>query len=359
MIRRHYIPLYSPAWHAFRSRGYGASEVAGVLAQYFPKLAEFVWSDPIKIHLDKIGEPIQQFNGNVSSLAGQDAEPTIIDKYRYWDNDNPSAEDMYRRRLAKGKKFNKVISPKCYITNDKYPWLFYSPDGLEYVNGVWVGNIEAKNSNSLECNRYPNRVSPAFIVQVLTGLLVSEREYSKLCIQIDGSWYEVITTYPSQKQFDIILDCTKQSWDKVQLGRQVKDTFGIDAYYGLNPDIAPKSWTKAYDELGGKSPLGLLQSLEPEFSGSEQEYDFISEHFPPSTEFSERDGNQEEFELLMERKPWVEKKQEAESHILKIDTQLAKSMAGFHKINFDQGFYSRKPDKNGTVRPYVSPKIYQ
>lgn len=359
MIRRHYIKPHSPAWHSFRSRGYGASEVAGVVAQYYPKLAEYVWSDPIKIHLDKIGEPIQQFNGNVSSEAGRFQERNIIEMYKHWDNDNPDAFEMYKRLNAGGKRLNKVRCPKVYVTNSKYPWLFASPDGFEYKNGGMVATLEVKNSTSMEASRYPSRVSPAFILQALEQLLVTELEYAKICILIDGQWFEVVTIYPDQAQFDVILDCTKKSWDKVQLARQVKETFGIEAYYGLNPEIAPKSWTKAYDELGGKSPLGFLQSLEPEFSGSEQEYDFISEHFPPSTEFSERDGNQEEFELLMERKPWVEKKQEAESHILKIDTQLAKSMAGFHKINFDQGFYSRKPDKNGTVRPYVSPKIYQ
>lgn len=358
-IHRHYIKPKSPEWYDFRNRGYGMSEISTVLAQYFPSLAEYVWGDPIKLHLEKIGEPVQQFNGNVTSEAGIFEEPLIGQRYKHWDNNNPDALEMYRRLNSGAKPINKIISPKCYITNDKYPWLFYSPDALEYEGGKWVGNLEFKNTNSLEAGRYPNRISPSFIIQVLGGLLITEKKYARVCILIDGSWFEVITVFPDQKRFDTIVEKTRESWGNVLKAREIKKVMGIDCYYGINPEYAPEAWTQPTDHLGGRSPLGMLNELEPEFQGTASEKKFVEEYFPPTQEFTEREGNQFEWEQLMAMKPLKDKKSEIETELQKIDINLIKSMAGVHQINFEQGYYSRKPNKNGVVRPYVSPKLYE
>src|SRR5687768_11314697 len=133
-----YIPTvqHTPEWHQFRyDNGYGGSEIASVVSSRTKTLADLVYTPALKLHLLKIGEPIQQFTGNVESESGHYFEPIIKNFYRFYDMTNPDQMNMFRNIKA-NTPVNEVAEPMVYVTNEKYPWLYYSPDGFGKIGGV-------------------------------------------------------------------------------------------------------------------------------------------------------------------------------------------------------------------------------
>ena len=301
MIKRHHIPQHTPAWFKFRNEnGYGGSEIASVLAQDQPILEKYLYKGPKEIHLQKIGEPVTPFSGNPNSEAGHVMEPIIIDLYRYWDNFNPDIMVMHENRRNK-RKMNKARRLSCFVTNDKYPWLFYSPDGEEFdsrevrsmvYRNKSVGNLECKNTTSMEANRYPNKVSPSFVAQVALGLLITEAEYARIMILIDGWKLEVITIYNNddwvtELQMQI-LETSYKSWQDVLKGRAIKEKYGIDNYYGYNVDMMTSMQQEG---------TAMLQALEPDFTGGEHEYEWVKKNVYQTEEFSKMELTPDQHQL--------------------------------------------------------------
>lgn len=368
MIKRHNIPPHTQDWFAWRKKGYGASEVATCMSEYNDALSAFIYSSPKALHLDKISEPIQKFNGNPNSEAGHMMEPFIIDMYRYWDNDNPDIMLMHKRRKAK-RRMNKVRSAKFFMANSKYDWLFFSPDAIEYkktfledgtIKWIAVGIIECKNTTSMEVNRYPDKVSPSFIAQVCQGLLISELDYARVLVFIDGWKLEVITIYnDSTVVTEIqqnILECTYRSWQRVLHCREVKEQYGVDKYYSYNVD----SMTQAQQE-----GVAQLQALEPEVSGSETEWQWIKDNVHKTEEFSTMEVSQEQCDQLRRRLSLKDKEKQVKKLIRVVDSKLVESLGEYHQANIDNQesqpltAFSYKPDRNGSNSIYVNPKIYE
>jgi hypothetical protein len=354
MINRIHIPQHTPEWLAFREEtGYGASEIASVLSEYMPQLTPYIYTPPIQTHLLKIGENVTRFTGNINSEAGHYMEGKIIEMYKYWDNNNPNQMEMYSNMRA-GKIQNNIRRCKFIMTNSKYPWLYFSPDAIEYGAGGIKGQLEVKNTTSSETNRYPNKVSPSFLAQVCHGLLISEMDYTRILIYIDGYKLEVITIYkddPMVKQIqEHIIEFSYKSWRRVLECRKIKLQYGIEYYYQYNVDFM-----SADQQEGSK----ILQTMEPEFVGSEKEYDWIRENVYWREEVEIMPGTQEQYELLMRRKPLKDQIKDMEDEIRKIDAALIHSLGGYHQADFDPGYFSYKKDRTGKAKMYVSDKLYQ
>lgn len=349
MIKRHYIKPKTTQWFSFRQSGYGASEIAGACAEYDSYLAQHTWSDPIKIHMEKINEPVLPFQGNIQSEAGIYSESEIINLYKHYDNDDPDQLAMYRRANSKGQRFNRIICPKCYFTNSKYPWLFYSPDGLDYTLGGWKGNIESKNTNSMEAGKYSDRISPSFICQVMQGLLITEKEYAKICIRIDGSFFEVIHIEPDKEWFDFILEYSAISWQRVLECRKIKIEHDLISYYGMDPDL--------FKTEKQKEGAYKLMRLEPELTGTEHERKFITDHIIPKQEDDPMEGTQEQWELLVDYKKALAQEKKFGNDRSKYQNQLIVSLRGKNKAEFDEGFFQWKPTKKGDYRFFIQDKL--
>lgn len=348
MIKEIKIPLYSPKWYAWRQDHIGGSNIASVLAAYNPRLAEHVWTSPIQYYLDLIGEPVQEFTGNVASNMGQYLEPVIINMYRYYDKDICDQMDMFTNWRS-GVIKNKVICRHNYVVNDDHPHLSASPDGFVYEHRK--GILECKNTTSMEANKYTDKVSPSFIAQCQHNLLCTGREFCDLIILIDGRWLEVLTIEPDKEWQEKIIDNSVDFMRRVLQARKFKLEYNIETYYGINHD----SFTEKQ-----KEGVYYLQQLEPELTGSDKEFEFIKTMIKPTPEYTEMAGSNEQLQLISDREKLKTEVGKYKKDLNIVETKLRNSLEGHHKAVFDDDLYfSYKPDKNGRISLYIHPKLIE
>lgn len=313
-------------------------------------MTELIYTPAIKLHLQKIEEPINPFTGNIATEAGQFFEPIIIDWLRYFDLDNPDQYLMFQNIKAK-QRINKVISPKVYITNSKFPWLFISPDAWNYKDKKGLKRyVETKHTTSMECRRFPDKISPAFYAQVQMGLMMTGLEYADLCLLIDGKWFEVVTVEPNKEWFDLIADTSYKAWRNVLEARKIKLEYGIPAYFSVNPDTLTERQ---------KEGALLLAELEPPMAGTEGELEFVKEMVIPQVEETIKQGTEEGLKLCIEylkldeqAKGFEAKKKELYAKIL---LELGSDSNTY--VFEEKNIFTYKPDKKGTCRLLVSQEI--
>ncbi len=357
MIKQVRIEQHTQEWLDWRyQHGFGGSDIASVVATRSKTIAELTYTPPIKFFLQMIGEPVQAFTGNVASESGHFFEPIIMDWLRYWDIDLPDQVEMFRRianhRPDNVTKINKVIRPKVFMTNDKYPWLFYSPDAFVWKRyGDAKSLAESKNTTSMEARRYVNKVSPSFFVQVQQGLMITELPAAYLCILVDGRWMEVVTIEPHKPTWEIIEESSMEFWARILKARQIKEEYGLPAYFGVNPDALTSKQRDGAE---------LVASLEPDTIGTDAELAFIKEMVKPSEEDNPMIGTEEQ-RLLCEKYNAVNASaDDVEVEKKKLQIELITSLHGSNRANFDDEgklYYSYKADARGSHRLHVSPKI--
>lgn len=345
------ITPHTPEWYQFRyDNGYGGSEIASVVSAKTKTLADLVYTPAIKLHLLKCGEPIQDFTGNVESESGHYFEPIILNFYRYYDLDNPDQLQMFRNIKA-NVRINEVWEPKVYVTNDKYPWLFYSPDGFGKKNGIGMDRLlESKHTTSMEARRYANKVSPSFYCQVMQGLMLTELDHADLLIFIDGKWFETITVEPDKKWFELIADTSHDSWLKVLKARKIKLEYDLPCYFGVNPD----SFTEKQ-----KEGVMRLSELEPDMSGTEVELEFVKELIIPSVEESIRQGTEETLKLCLQYLALDDQVKATEKEKKAVYAQLLLHLGADSNtcVFEDQKLFTYKPDKNGSCKLLLNKDI--
>lgn len=353
MIKQVRIRQHTDDWFQFRyDNGFGGSEIASVVSTVSKTLSDLVYTPALKLFLLKIGEPVQDFTGNVESESGHFFEPIILKYLKYFDLDNPDQLAMFRAIKA-NQMINKVVQPHTFLVNDKYPWLYYSTDAFHWKNKTGKKRIaECKNTTSMEARRYPNSISPSFYCQVMQGLLISELEAADLCVLIDGRWFTVITVEPSKEWFDLILDTSHALWTNIIKARKIKLEYGIPNYFSVNPEHFTEKQ---------KEGVLMLSELEPELSGTEAELDFIKAMVIPPVEESIREGTEEvmqdciKYIQLNDKEKTVEKEKKAVYEKL-----LLHLGQGFNTISFEgQRLFTYKPDKNSKCRLVIDNKINQ
>jgi len=345
-------PMTRKQWVAYRSQGIGGSElcasISGVLGDKGSKN-----SDPVKVHLEKIGEPVTSFTGNRLTKSGHYEEPSIAHLYEFWDHDNPDAEIMYDNEAA-GKKLNYVRRVDCYITNDKYPWLFASLDRRILRNRKsrrqGRGVLECKNTTSMEKNRYTYGVNPDFYFQVMMYLMLTEWEYCDIAIRFDGNNFEVVTLEPDKEVFEFIEHESVKFWQNVLECRKIKLEYDIETYYGF-PDYM-------YEEKQQEG-IALLQSLEPALRGTESESKFLREIIRPTPDFTEMEGTQELWEMAVHRHHASKAQKKHASEVTLYSNQMIRELSGIHVANYEGGVVSYKPDSRGISKIFVTKKLLE
>lgn len=347
------IKPHTPEWHSYRyDKGIGGSEISSVMATESQLLSDLVYTPPIKWYLEKIGEPIQEFTGNIASESGHFFEGIIINWIKFWDMDNPNQLEMFHR-IKTNTRVNKARSPKSFVENDKYPWLFYSPDAYFWKNSTGKKRLgETKNTTSMEARRYPNKVSPSFYLQVQQGLMITELEVADLCILVDGRWLDVVSIEPNKEHHQLIAEVSYNMWQCVLKAREIKEKYHLPSYFGVNPEVLTERQQEG---------VMLLSQLEPELTGSDRELDFIKSMIIPVDQESPMKGSDDQLELCQRYLDLNEEVKKIDKQKKVLQEQLILSLGGqFNIANFDdegKKYFSYKKDVKGVSRLFIPDKL--
>lgn len=347
-------------WKQWRyDTGIGGSEIASVLATSSFELSQLVYTAPIKLFLQKIGDPVQAFTGNVSSHEGKFQEKAIVKRFVYYDMDRPDNMLMHHN-MQNNIVMNRVFSPNCVFYNPDLPHGFYSPDSLwmkeiEPRKFARAGLLEAKLTNSMECARYKNKINPSHVFQVLWGLRITGLPVGYVLTLVDGQFFEPVPIYPNVEIFQWMEDVSADFWRKVLRARMIKIEHNLPYYFNVNPDSLTEQQ---------KDGVEKISALEPALIGSEHEMKFIREMIIPKAEEVAREGTDEEWMLCEKYLQANENIKHADAEKVKIYEQLLMSLKGANMVNFSNApvkgcYFSFMPDKNGRPSLKVSQKIKQ
>lgn len=131
-------------------------------------------------------------------------------------------EDEVEARLQYAKHYAEV-SEVGFITNDKWGFtLGYSPDGLVSDDGL----IECKSRGQKHQIRTivdyvsADTIDPDFMIQVQTGLLVSERKWCDLVSYCGGLPMATVRVTPDEKMQAAILAAATAFEERIQAAQQ-------------------------------------------------------------------------------------------------------------------------------------------
>jgi len=127
-------------------------------------------------------------------------------------SDEIDALDVYAKNYA-------PVETVGFITNDKWGFTIgYSPDGLIGDDG----QVECKSRNQklqikTLIDYVPNdAIDPDFMIQVQTGLMVSERKWCDLVSYCGGLPMATVRVFPDGKIQDAILEAANNFEDKLE-----------------------------------------------------------------------------------------------------------------------------------------------
>jgi len=345
-------------WLKFRDRGLGGSELGSTCP------IEHKYTDPIKIHLNKIGEPIPTFDGNRFTEFGHEMEPKIASWYQYYDHDTADVHKMLVNHRAKKHKQNTVRSVNAYILNSKYPQLFASIDrrilrnkqSADPLRVKGRGILEAKNTTSMEKKTYSLGINPSFFLQTQSYLMMTGWEYADIAIYYDGNNFEVVTLEPDQEVFDYIDYHTSKFWINVEKCRAIKKDYNIDYYFG-RPDF---DFTEKQ-----KEGVAMLQALEPEITGTDNELAVIKSLVIPGEPETVAEGDDQLWAALVTRDRLKKEQKAYDNQITALDCKIILQMAGIEKVywgseeKMEMGWVSYKKDKLNRLSLRTKDKMFE
>jgi len=151
----------------------------------------------------------------------QYVEPSYVgDAMLRGQEDEIDAVALYSQRYA-------PVTTVGFLTNDKWGFTIgYSPDGLVGEDG----QIECKSRRQkLQMQTYleyvaHDTIAPEFMIQVQTGLLVSERAWCDLVSYCGGLPMATVRVYPDAKIQDAIITAASAFEQRMQDAMQALDT---------------------------------------------------------------------------------------------------------------------------------------
>ena len=157
----------------------------------------------------------------------QFVEPSYInDDMLRGQEDEVSARILYSERFA-------PVSDMGMITNNKWGFTIgYSPDGMVGDDGlIEVKSRRQKFQVETLVRAVPDQAVPDdYLLQIQTGLLVSERDWCDFISYCGGMPMCVIRVFPDQKVQDAILEAAGAFEARVQaVIRKYQDTLNTDA----------------------------------------------------------------------------------------------------------------------------------
>lgn len=182
----------SDAWHSIRCGLLTASEMHLIVTQTLKAAS----NDKERAHLyellgQRITKHVEPRYISDDMLRGHDDEITAVDLYA---------------------KTYEPVERVGFITNDKWGFtLGYSPDGVVGTDGL----VECKSRSQKHQIRTlidyvpTHTIDPDFMIQVQTGLLVSERKWCDLISYCGGLPMATVRVLPDSKVQDAILAAAK------------------------------------------------------------------------------------------------------------------------------------------------------
>lgn len=190
MIKHHSDLIQgSDEWHAARCGLLTASEMKLIITPTL-KTAD---NDKSRAHLWEL----------LAQRITKHVEPTYIsDSMLRGLDDEIEALSVYDKHYVKTQKVG-------FITNDKWGFTIgYSPDGLVGKDGqVECKSRAQKYQIQTICDYVSNEtIAPDFVIQVQTGLLVSERDWCDLVSYSGGLHMATVRVFPDKKIQDAIVE---------------------------------------------------------------------------------------------------------------------------------------------------------
>lgn len=185
----------------------------------------------VETRIKKNGEPYKQREYTPAESAAESAHlyellAQRITRYvepRYIGDDMLRGKDDEIEAAALYSKFYDPVETVGFVTNNKWGFVLgYSPDGL--VNDD--GQIECKSRNQkLQVRTLVDFVSaaaidPDFMIQVQTGLMVTERSWCDLISYCGGLPMATVRVFPDEKIQAAILDAASAFEARLAKGYQ-------------------------------------------------------------------------------------------------------------------------------------------
>lgn len=264
----------TPEWLDYRLKmGIGGSESGSVLG-----LNEY--QDVFQVYQEKVGMIEPKNIRNENTFWGKKAENLISESWSFYDGKYDDyhiptyvgREEVYMNALYQARKRGEKLDRKKYvvrecrkakglIVNDKYPWLFISPDRLILPNQKRLtdgsvnpnyGYLELKQIGYFHSKQYESGIPPEHETQVYQGMIVLDLDYAELAVLSDGNRLKVYPYEWNQEYVDQILETTHQFW------------------YG---NVLPSRdiYTRIKIAEGAGEPLRIIEELWAEFNTFEPE----------------------------------------------------------------------------------------
>lgn len=278
----------------------GASDIATVL-----NLNE--WADPVTFFYQSCEFSTPPEFRSLDAIRGQNLEPVIYhDYWRHLDPSSPDEESYITNFLGDKKVYRTATKANHIYTNQKYPWLFVSPD---YEIDGEDGLVECKSYKGYVLDRYEAGIPRAAVVQCQTQLMATEKTFVELMTLIDA-------TLPRLFRFDI--NVVMQDWidincrefvDKVLEGKKI-----------------------VYSDLSEEEKETALLLLSPDDQGSPTYSQFLKLHHRPENALNTIDGSQSQLDFVAELLRLKKSAAINEHDILKIENKIREWFMGEKKV---------------------------
>lgn len=280
-IKTIYIEPHTQEWMDFRRNGIGGSEIGTVLGNQFNE-----YGSRIKLYYEKINAIKPNIEPSEVMMHGSYMEDYIESWWRYFEKD---IETTMRNKLS-DNQVRKCRKVNGYIVNDKYPWLFASPDRLivkgnksliEDPSGDLMfgdplkdgGILEFKTVNGFVARKYSEcgNIPPYQILQVIQYMTILEIEYGELAVLQDGRQFYVAPMAFNKNVSDMLIEKSfDMYYNSIVPGRELYQEY-VSAYMKGNMGEAEKI-------------QGRIAELEPEVDSSDVTREFISSRFQEKSE---------------------------------------------------------------------------
>lgn len=280
-IKTIYIEPHSPEWHSFRNNGVGGSEIGTVLGSQFNE-----YGSRIKMFYEKIGAVKPNQEPSEVLMHGSYMEDYIESWWRYFDKDIETT----MRNKGDDNQVRKCRKVNGYIVNDKYPWLFASPDrmivkgqprlidnpagDLMFGDPLKDGGVlEFKTINGFVARKYSSTGGiPLYqIVQLQQYLTILELDYGEFAILEDGRHFYV----------------APMEFNKVISDRIIEESHDFYVNHVVPGRDLYKEYVSEYmkgNKMAAERIQSRINSLEPEVDSSETTREFISSRFNETPE---------------------------------------------------------------------------
>lgn len=230
-------------WLNFRNRGLGASEIGTLMGVNS-------WKSPAELYYQKIGVIPQKQVENMPMFMGTILEQTVADIFEYWENDEATMIENYR----KGLKMRHLYEPTGYIINPSFPHLFFSPDRLIVSKDIRIRNssinlenvdaiAEIKTISGWSSKQWEGGIPPSYYLQLQTYMMGLGVANGYLVVLEDGRNFKVHPYEADEEIISSIINITEEFWKRVLLGREAVANGGDYDQYAPPPD-----GTEAYAE---------------------------------------------------------------------------------------------------------------